>query len=1158
MVLHDAGGGIVALNDDNTTGPATFNSFIPYTAPADGVFYVEIRDQFGQLGDYGLAITPGGTGHLRLTPGDDVYNPSGPPLIIGDQGNDFITADAHALGGTDTVRSYINWTLAANVERLELQGSNNLDGTGNALNNTLVGNSGNNVLNGGAGNDTMVGGAGDDIYIVAAVGDSTIENAATVTYSLETIRSQFQANSYTLHDQLAPDVLGLSNGGYAVAYNNVSVYTGGYILVDFYHASGSSYGVTIPFEIDGSDFGSSTYAWGASSLTQLENGNIVLVWTDFSATGDGMRATIMSQNGELVRTEFAMGWGFFPQVAALEGGGFVVTYLLDYGLYAAVFDSGGIPITSEIHVYTIGSSSSTGWTSTTGLADGGFVVTSIDYLTVRARIFNADGTPRTDDFVAAEVAETGDNSPPAVAALPNGNWAVAYVDGSAGTDIMLAIFPPDGSAAESVTRVSILDRAHRESDPDITVLDNGYAAVNQNGFVSSYSSYGAALLVSGFGTPGEVVTTDRVGGAGYDATDFTSSFNGTSAAAPMVAGVVSLMYDANSALGWRDVQTILAYTARHVGSAIGGGIAGSERYAWQWNAANTWNGGALHFSNDYGYGLVDATAAILLAETWLDTNTAQRSSNEFTNSMDMLNVATVIPDGNATGTNFTGNVIFDDIVERVTVQITFSTTFTADMELYLTSPDGTVSELIDDVGGGADFNGTWTFETQAFRGERAQGTWTVRIVDDAGGDVLNVSDIVVRTFGGVGAGDRYVFTNEYGIFGGVAGHNTITDTNGGIDSLNASAVTSNSIINLAPGSVSTIAGRSLTIAVGTEIENAYGGLGNDTITGNALANRILGGRGNDLLNGLEGADTLIGGAGNDIYVVDNAGDVVDETFAGSSGIDTVRSFVNWTLGANVERLELQGVGNLNGTGNTLNNTLVGNSGNNLLNGGVGNDYMVGGAGDDNFIVQSLGDSTIENAGGGTDTVFAHINWTLGANIERLDLEGSATNGTGNSLNNTLVGNSLNNLLNGLGGNDYMRGGAGNDIFVVGEIGDITFEAAGEGTDTVRSSISWTLGANVERLELQGAGNLNGTGNTLNNTLVGNSGNNLLNGGAGNDYMVGGLGNDIFVAAAAGDSTIENAGGGTDTVRSYIDWTLGNISSGWNFKVRAISTAQAMR
>lgn len=512
------------------------------------------------------------------------------------------------------------------------------------------------------------------------------------------------------------------------------------------------------------------------------------------------------------------------------------------------------------------------------------------------------------------------------------------------------------------------------------------AAVDQDGFVSSYSSYGSALLVSAFGTPGEVFTTDRVGAAGYNGTDFTSGFNGTSAAAPMVAGVVALMYDANPNLGWRDVQEILAYSARHVGSAIGGTMAGAERYQWQWNHATDWNGGAMHFSNDYGYGLVDATAAVLLAETWLDTDLASTTANQFSNAIDMLNVATIIPDGNATGLTFNGNAIFDDDVERVTVQLTFASTFTADLELYVISPDGTVSELINDVGGASDFNGTWTFETQAFRGERAAGNWQVRVVDSYGGDTLSVSDIVVRTFGRADAGDRYVFTDEYATFGGVAGHDTVIDTNGGTDAINASAVTSNSIIDLTAGASSTIAGQIMTIDASTLIENAYGGIGNDELWGNDLANRLVGGRGADLLDGRIGADTMLGGDGADIYWVDDVGDVVDESTALSSDIDVVNASVSFDMNAGiaalgaVENLKLLGLADLNGTGNSQNNAISGNkaknildgvdgddvlrglSGKDTLRGGLGQDTMFGGQGKDVFDFDDILSSTVAAPG----------------------------------------------------------------------------------------------------------------------------------------------------------------------------------------------------
>ena len=193
----------------------------------------------------------------------------------------------------------------------------------------------------------------------------------------------------------------------------------------------------------------------------------------------------------------------------------------------------------------------------------------------------------------------------------------------------------------------------------------------------------------------------------------------------------------------------------------------------------------------------------------------------------------------------------DDIVDRVTVQMTFSTTFTGDVNIYLTSPDGTVSRLIDSAGGGNDYNGTWTFESQAFRGERAEGNWTVRVVDDAGGDVLTVSDIVIRTFGAATTNDRYIMTNEFSDYAGIFGHTTnIVDGNGGIDTVNAAAVSSSSTIYLdGANSTSTIDGVSVNFQ---NIENAIGGDGSDIIGGNEANNQLYGQRGNDTLKGAGG------------------------------------------------------------------------------------------------------------------------------------------------------------------------------------------------------------------------------------------------------------------------------------------------------------------
>jgi Ca2+-binding RTX toxin-like protein len=135
--------------------------------------------------------------------------------------------------------------------------------------------------------------------------------------------------------------------------------------------------------------------------------------------------------------------------------------------------------------------------------------------------------------------------------------------------------------------------------------------------------------------------------------------------------------------------------------------------------------------------------------------------------------------------------------------------------------------------------------------------------------------------------------------------------------------------------------------------------------GNSLNNVLYGNNGNNLLNGGTGADVTFGGAGDDVYFVDDLGDVVFENM--NEGTDAVFSTVKYALSANVEILVLQGVGNLDGTGNALANSIVGNSGDNVLDGQGGADALTGDTGNDTFVFnvgQADGDTVVDFSGNG--------------------------------------------------------------------------------------------------------------------------------------------------------------------------------------------------
>jgi len=270
------------------------------------------------------------------------------------------------------------------------------------------------------------------------------------------------------------------------------------------------------------------------------------------------------------------------------------------------------------------------------------------------------------------------------------------------------------------------------------------AAVDNRGKQSWYSEPGANILVAAPSSGGTattagagITTTDRTGADGYNVSataspgnlsdrNYTNDFGGTSSAAPLVSGVVALMLEANPNLSWRDVQHVLANSARRNDPTDAG---------WGQNGAGKW------VNSKYGFGVVDATAAVNLAKTWTTVGP------EVSATSGTITVGQSIPDNNATGITSSFTLGADIRIESV--EIVFSATHASrgNLQVVLTSPSGTQSVLAEKHSDtGANYSG-WTFSTVRDWGESSRGTWTLTVSDRTAGTTGTFGSWAMNVYG---------------------------------------------------------------------------------------------------------------------------------------------------------------------------------------------------------------------------------------------------------------------------------------------------------------------------------------------------------------------------------------------------------------------------
>ncbi|MEI7475553.1 MAG: RTX toxin, partial [bacterium] len=1047
-------------------------------------------------------IITGNSGNNTLDGGagvDTLIGGLGNDTYIVDSVSDIITESSNQ--GTDTVMASLSYSLGVNLENLTFSGASDINGTGNTLNNIITGNTGNNTLDGGAGSDTLIGGLGNDTYIVDCTGDVIIESAnqgtdlvsSSVTYSLgNNIENLTLSGSSVINgtgNSIDNIITGNAVSNILIGGDGNDTLDGGAGIDTLIGGIGNdTYKVDNAADVitESANQGTDLVISTTSYTLGLNIENITLSGTSsINATGNALNNVITGNDGANILDG---GAGTDTMVGGLGNDTYIVDNLADVVTELA---NEGVDLVSSNISYTIGN--------------------NIENLTLSGSS-NINGTGN------------------ALNNIITGNAGNNTLDGGAGLDTLIGGLGNDTYLVDNINDV-VTESINQGTDVVVSTASYSLSQNLENLTLVGDSDLNGTgntlnnIIIGNIGNnilDGGTGSDTLVGGLGNDTYMVDNTGDVVIESANQGTDLVNSSISYSLGNNIENITLLGSSNINAIGNTLNNVLTGND-------GANTLDGGlgtdtmvgglgndtyivdnladvVIELSNE-GVDLVSSNLSYTIGDN-IENLTLSGSSSINGTGNSLSNIIT----GNSGNNTLDGGAGVDTMIGGLgndtylvdNINDVINESSNQGTDVVISTASYSLSQNLENItlSGASDLNGTGNTLNNIITGNTGNNT----LDGGAGSDTL---------IGGLG-NDTYIVD--------CTGDVIIESANQGTDLVSSSVTYSlgNNIENL------TLSGSSVINGTGNSIDNI--------ITGNAVSNILIGGDGNDTLDGGAGIDTLIGGIGNDTYKVDNAADVITES--ANQGTDLVISTTSYTLGLNIENITLSGTSSINATGNALNNVITGNDGANILDGGAGTDTMVGGLGNDTYIVDNLADVVTELANEGVDLVSSNISYTIGNNIENLTLSGSSNiNGTGNALNNIITGNAGNNTLDGGAGLDTLIGGLGNDTYLVDNINDVITESANQGIDTVISTLSCSLGLNLENLTLSGTSNINGTGNALNNIITGNDGANVLNGGAGTDTLIGGLGNDTYLLDSIIDIITEYDNEGTDSVVSSVTYSL---------------------